>query len=51
MLHAHWIYLDIPETEEAFRHMARFFSKHLGRGAQRGLRSLARSTRSTASPI
>lgn len=29
MLHAHWIYLDIPESEEAFSHMAKFFGSHL----------------------
>jgi acetyl esterase/lipase len=29
MLHAHWIYLDIPESDEAFSHMAKFFRSHL----------------------
>ena len=29
MLHAHWIYLDIPESDEAFGIMARFFRKRL----------------------
>ncbi|HVG01966.1 MAG TPA: alpha/beta hydrolase fold domain-containing protein [Nitrospira sp.] len=28
MLHAHWIYLDIPESDEAFSHMAKFFRSH-----------------------
>lgn len=29
MLHAHWIYLDIAESDEAFEHMARFFRRHV----------------------
>lgn len=29
MLHAHWIYQDIPESEEAFRIMADFFVRQL----------------------
>jgi monoterpene epsilon-lactone hydrolase len=29
MLHAHWIYQDIPETDEAFRLMADFFRRRL----------------------
>ena len=29
MLHAHWIYLDIPESDEAFEHMATFFGRHI----------------------
>jgi acetyl esterase/lipase len=31
MLHAHWIYQDIPESDEAFRIMAGFFSRQLGK--------------------
>lgn len=31
MPHAHWSYLDIPESDEAFQLMAAFFSRHLGR--------------------
>ena len=30
MPHAHWIYLDIPESDHAFRAMAAFFRTHLG---------------------
>jgi acetyl esterase/lipase len=30
MLHAHWIYQDIPESAEAFAHMAEFFRRRLG---------------------
>jgi monoterpene epsilon-lactone hydrolase len=30
MPHAHWIYLDLPESDLAFRSMAGFFCKHLG---------------------
>jgi epsilon-lactone hydrolase len=30
MPHAHWSYLPIPESDEAFALMARFFKKHLG---------------------
>jgi monoterpene epsilon-lactone hydrolase len=30
MLHAHWIYQDIPEAAEAFGHMAGFFRRRLG---------------------
>lgn len=30
MLHAHWIYQDIPEAHEAFGHMADFFRRRLG---------------------
>ena len=30
MLHAHWIYQDIPESHEAFRIMADFFGRRLG---------------------
>ncbi|HVO45653.1 MAG TPA: alpha/beta hydrolase [Steroidobacteraceae bacterium] len=29
MPHAHWIFLDLPESDEAFRAMASFFSNHL----------------------
>jgi monoterpene epsilon-lactone hydrolase len=29
MPHAHWIYLDIPESDHAFRAMAAFFQTHL----------------------
>jgi monoterpene epsilon-lactone hydrolase len=29
MPHAHWIYLDLPESDQAFRAMAGFFSGHL----------------------
>lgn len=29
MLHAHWIYLDIPESDEAFGFMAAFFRRQL----------------------
>lgn len=29
MPHAHWIYLDLPESDQAFRAMAAFFRKHL----------------------
>jgi monoterpene epsilon-lactone hydrolase len=29
MLHAHWIYQDIPEAREAFGHMADFFRRRL----------------------
>jgi epsilon-lactone hydrolase len=29
MPHAHWIFLDLPESDEAFRAMASFFSTHL----------------------
>lgn len=32
MPHAHWSYLDIPESAEAFETMAGFFTKHLNRG-------------------
>lgn len=28
MPHAHWIYLDLPESDEAFAHMARFLASH-----------------------
>lgn len=30
MPHAHWSYLDMPESDEAFGIMAGFFSRHLG---------------------
>jgi acetyl esterase/lipase len=30
MPHAHWIYLDLPESDRAFQAMAVFFRKHLG---------------------
>lgn len=30
MPHAHWIYLDLPESDHAFRAMAAFFRMHLG---------------------
>jgi hypothetical protein len=33
MLHAHWAYLDLPESKEAFEIQARFFEAHLGFGA------------------
>lgn len=33
MPHAHWIFLDLPESEQAFRTMARFFTSHLPAGA------------------
>jgi epsilon-lactone hydrolase len=29
MPHAHWIYLDLPESTQAFRAMAEFFSRYL----------------------
>jgi monoterpene epsilon-lactone hydrolase len=29
MPHAHWIYLDLPESDQAFRAMADFFRSHL----------------------
>ena len=29
MPHAHWIYLDLPESTQAFRAMAEFFLRHL----------------------
>lgn len=29
MPHAHWIFLDLPESDQAFRAMARFFAAHL----------------------
>ena len=29
MPHAHWIFLDLPESDQAFRTMARFFTCHL----------------------
>jgi epsilon-lactone hydrolase len=29
MPHAHWIYLDLPESDQAFRAMAAFFKSHL----------------------
>ncbi len=29
MPHAHWIYLDLPESDQAFRAMAGFFTRHL----------------------
>jgi acetyl esterase/lipase len=29
MPHAHWIYLDLPESDQAFRAMAAFFRSHL----------------------
>jgi len=29
MPHAHWSYLDIPESAEAFQAMADFFTQHL----------------------
>jgi monoterpene epsilon-lactone hydrolase len=29
MPHAHWIYLDLPESDQAFRAMAGFFRSHL----------------------
>ncbi len=29
MPHAHWIYLDLPESDQAFRAMAAFFVSHL----------------------
>ena len=29
MPHAHWIYLDLPESDEAFAYMARFLNRHL----------------------
>lgn len=29
MPHAHWIFLDLPESEQAFRAMARFFTSQL----------------------
>lgn len=35
MPHAHWIFLDIPESEQAFRTMARFFTFHLRAGTGR----------------
>ena len=28
--HAFWAYMDLPETDEAFGHMARFFTRHMG---------------------
>jgi epsilon-lactone hydrolase len=31
MPHAHWIYLDLPESDQAFRSMAGFFTRHLTR--------------------
>jgi hypothetical protein len=31
MPHAHWIYLDLPESDQAFRAMAGFFESHLPR--------------------
>jgi monoterpene epsilon-lactone hydrolase len=31
MPHAHWIYLDLPESDHAFRAMADFFKSHLER--------------------
>ena len=31
MPHAHWIYLDLPESDHAFVAMADFFKNHLGR--------------------
>jgi acetyl esterase/lipase len=30
MPHAHWIYMDIPESDQAFQAMARFFCEKLG---------------------
>lgn len=33
MPHAHWSYLDIPESDETFQIMAGFFSRHLNRGS------------------
>ena len=30
MPHAHWIFLDLPESEQAFRAMAGFFSSQMG---------------------
>ena len=30
MPHAHWIFLDLPESDQAFRAMAHFFSSRLG---------------------
>ena len=35
MPHAHWIFLDLPESEQAFRTMARFFTFHLRAAAGR----------------
>jgi epsilon-lactone hydrolase len=35
MLHAHWIYLDIPESTEAFQHMANFFQRSLRESGNR----------------
>jgi monoterpene epsilon-lactone hydrolase len=35
MPHAHWIFLDLPESEQAFRAMARFFISHLPAAAGR----------------
>ena len=29
MPHAHWIFLDLPESDQAFRAMARFFTSQL----------------------
>jgi acetyl esterase/lipase len=29
MPHAHWIYLDLPESDQAFRAMAGFFRRRL----------------------
>jgi acetyl esterase/lipase len=34
MLHAHWIYQDTPESDEAFAHMADFFNRFVGPGAK-----------------
>jgi epsilon-lactone hydrolase len=31
MPHAHWIYLDLPESDQAFKAMAGFFRQHLTR--------------------
>jgi len=29
MPHAHWIFLDLPESDQAFRAMASFFASHM----------------------
>lgn len=34
MPHAHWIFLDLPESDQAFRAMAGFFGSKLASGAQ-----------------
>jgi acetyl esterase/lipase len=30
MPHAHWIYMDVPESDQAFQAMAKFFCEELG---------------------